>query len=110
SNLERSVLTLMTRIDPLGFGVKADRRTGEGWISTYCGIMRLRWSMLRYKLRTLLILLAVLPPVLAWPCWSYMQWRADQSRRKAYRELIEVLRKPRVLRPTFVDVDQNGNL
>lgn len=61
--------------------------------------------MPRYKLRTLLILLAGLPPLLALPCWKYLQWRAEQARGRTYREFIEALQKPRVLRPTFVDVD-----
>ena len=39
--------------------------------------------MLRYKLRTLLILLAVLPPLL-WVGWGkYQAWRAEQERQKA---------------------------
>ena len=39
--------------------------------------------MLRYKLRTLLILLAVLPPLL-WIGWTkYEAWRAEQERRAA---------------------------
>jgi len=37
----------------------------------------------RYKLRTLLILLAILPPLL-WLGWTkYEAWRAEQSRLKA---------------------------
>jgi len=40
----------------------------------------------RYKLRTLLILLAVLPPLL-WFGWTkYAAWRADQARQKAEAE------------------------
>jgi len=39
--------------------------------------------MLRYKLRTLLILLAVLPPML-WIGWGkYQAWKAEQERRAA---------------------------
>jgi hypothetical protein len=38
---------------------------------------------LRYKLRTLLILLAILPPLL-WVGWTkYEAWRAEQERQKA---------------------------
>ena len=38
---------------------------------------------LRYKLRTLLILLAILPPLL-WVGWTkYEAWRAEQERRAA---------------------------
>jgi len=29
--------------------------------------------MFRYKLRTLLILLAILPPILAWWCWPALE-------------------------------------
>jgi len=37
----------------------------------------------RYKLRTLLILLAVLPPLL-WVGWTkYEAWRAEQERRES---------------------------
>jgi hypothetical protein len=40
----------------------------------------------RYKLRTLLILLAILPPLL-WLGWTkYEAWRAKQERLKALRE------------------------
>ena len=39
--------------------------------------------MIRYKLRTLLILLAVLPPLL-WIGWGkYEAWRAELERKKA---------------------------
>jgi hypothetical protein len=39
--------------------------------------------MPRYKLRTLLILLAVLPPLL-WVGWTkYAAWRAEQERQRA---------------------------
>ena len=42
--------------------------------------------MLRYKLRTLLILLAILPPLL-WIGWGkYQAWKAEQERHKALRE------------------------
>ena len=38
---------------------------------------------MRYKLRTLLILLAILPPLL-WLGWTkYEKWRAEQERQKA---------------------------
>ena len=39
----------------------------------------------RYKLRTLLILLAILPPLL-WIGWGkYREWKAEQTRRDAAR-------------------------
>jgi len=38
---------------------------------------------MRYRLRTLLILLAILPPLL-WVGWGkYQAWRAEQERQKA---------------------------
>ena len=41
----------------------------------------------RYKLRTLLILLAIMPPML-WIGWTkYEAWRAEQERQKALREI-----------------------
>ena len=42
--------------------------------------------MPRYKLRTLLILLAVLPPLLAVSWWKYSEWKAVQERQRALRE------------------------
>ena len=40
---------------------------------------------LRYKLRTLLILLAILPPLL-WIGWGeYQAWRAEQARQRLLR-------------------------
>jgi hypothetical protein len=42
---------------------------------------------LRYKLRTLLILLALLPPLL-WFGWTkYEAWRAEQERQRLLREI-----------------------
>jgi len=40
----------------------------------------------RYKLRTLLILLAILPPLLAVGWWQYSAWRAEQEKQRALRE------------------------
>jgi len=46
---------------------------------------------MRYKLRTLLILLAVLPPLL-WIGWTkYEAWKAEQARQKAEAERRQVL-------------------
>jgi len=43
----------------------------------------------RYTLRTLLILLAILPPLL-WIGWGkYQAWRAEQERRKAAAQAAE---------------------
>ena len=36
---------------------------------------------MRYRLRTLLILLAILPPLLAGAWWKYSAWRIEQARR-----------------------------
>jgi hypothetical protein len=41
--------------------------------------------MIRYKLRTLLILLAVLPPLLAVSWWKYSAWKAEQERQEQIR-------------------------
>jgi hypothetical protein len=35
---------------------------------------------MRYRLRTLLIVLAVLPPLLAVGWWKYAAWRAERER------------------------------
>ena len=49
---------------------------------------------LRYKLRTLLILLAVLPPVL-WVGWEkYQVWRGGQERRRVVEAARARLRNP----------------
>jgi len=42
---------------------------------------------LRYKLRTLLILLAILPPLLCVGWRKYEAWRAEQAARAAIEEL-----------------------
>jgi hypothetical protein len=53
-------------------------------------------SMPRYKLRTLLILLAVLPPLL-WIGWGkYQAWRAEQERR-AYLRRVQTLSIPLII-------------
>jgi hypothetical protein len=38
---------------------------------------------MRYRLRTLLILLAILPPLLAGAWWKYSAWQAEQARQKS---------------------------
>ena len=35
---------------------------------------------MRFRLRTLLLLLAILPPLLAVGWWKYSAWRAEQER------------------------------
>jgi len=48
----------------------------------------------RYRLRTLLILLAVLPPML-WIGWGkYQAWKAEQERQRASAELDRLLLMP----------------
>jgi hypothetical protein len=42
--------------------------------------------MFRYKLRTLLILLAILPPLLWFGWTNYEAWKAEQARRAAEAE------------------------
>lgn len=50
--------------------------------------------MLRYKLRTLLILLAVLPPLL-WIGWTkYEAWRVEREHRRLLREAMLQLLLP----------------
>jgi len=44
----------------------------------------------RYRLRTLLILLAVLPPVLAVGWSRYAAWKAEQERLKALQDGMSV--------------------
>jgi hypothetical protein len=52
--------------------------------------------MLRYKLRTLLILMAVCPPLL-WLGWGkYQAWRAEQLRREAARQMAQQRAKERM--------------
>jgi hypothetical protein len=45
---------------------------------------------MRYRLRTLLILLAVLPPLLAAGWWGYSAWQAERQRRAAELEREQV--------------------
>jgi hypothetical protein len=42
--------------------------------------------MLRYKLRTLLILLAILPPLLAGAWWGWLEWREWMALRAAQQQ------------------------
>ena len=43
--------------------------------------------MLRYRLRTLLILLALLPPLLWIGCEKYQAWKAERERREHERQI-----------------------
>ena len=46
-------------------------------------------TMFRYRLRTLLLLLAILPPLL-WFGWTkYEAWRAEEERQKALRDAAQ---------------------
>jgi hypothetical protein len=46
-------------------------------------------NLLRYKLRTLLIVMAILPPLL-WIGWTkYEAWRVEQARREQARQFAE---------------------
>jgi hypothetical protein len=60
---------------------------------------------MRYRLRTLLILLAIMPPVL-WIGWGkYQVWKAEQDRRAAL-----MMQKPGALRSPIPRVkDDQGN-
>jgi hypothetical protein len=42
--------------------------------------------LMRYRLRTLLILLAILPPLVAVGWWKYAAWRAKEEQRRAPEE------------------------
>jgi hypothetical protein len=46
---------------------------------------------MRFRLRTLPILMAILPPILAGGWWKYSAWKAEQERQRAFRELVETL-------------------
>ena len=45
---------------------------------------------MRYRLRTLLILMAVLPPLLAGAWWAW-HWHLEQQRKREFDELIELI-------------------
>jgi len=53
---------------------------------------------MRYRLRTLLILLAILPPLLGVAWVKYAAWRAEQERQRAIRAL-STLPQPPALAP-----------
>jgi len=62
---------------------------------------------MRYKLRTLLILLAVLPPLL-WVGWTkYAAWKAEQERRKAE---YAAWKAEQARRPQSVKVPDGGTV
>jgi len=48
---------------------------------------------MRYRLRTLLILLAVLPPLIWFGWGKYQAWRAERLKALREAEVIEALRK-----------------
>ena len=43
---------------------------------------------LRYKLRTLLLLLAVVPPLLAVSWWAYSAWRMRQAKERERQQQV----------------------
>lgn len=49
---------------------------------------------MRYRLRTLLILVGVLPPLLAVGWWKHATWKAKQERQRARHEMVEALHLP----------------
>jgi len=64
--------------------------------------------MIHYKLRTLLILLAVLPPLL-WIGWTkFAAWKADQERLKAVRQWRFLLSVPPQPLPAKIGIPQPG--
>ena len=58
-----------------------------------------RLAPMRFRLRTLLILLAIGPPVLAGAWWGHRAWERERRRQL----LIKELDKSRNLGPWFVD-------
>ena len=46
---------------------------------------------MRFRLRTLLIVLAILPPLLAVGWWKYAQWQAEQERQRAAEAVREAV-------------------
>jgi hypothetical protein len=44
-------------------------------------------SLMRYRLRTLLILLAIVPPLLAIGFWRWVEYQTAQERKAALREV-----------------------
>ena len=61
---------------------------------------------MRYRLRTLLIVLAVGPPVLAGAWWGCGKWREEQARRAAPQKLkLPVIK---IVRGEFVGDDNAG--
>ena len=63
---------------------------------------------MRYRLRTLLILLAILPPILAVVWTKYAAWRAEQERQRARQAIIDGLTIQ--LMVTDLDLDSDGYL
>ncbi len=60
--------------------------------------------MLRYKLRTLLILLAILPPLI-WVGWTkYEAWREEQERQRAIRNTSQQQSKLSPINSTTSDL------
>jgi|GEM_PF-5419430 len=49
---------------------------------------------MRFRLRTLLIVLTILPPLLATGWWSYTACKSGQERQHFYRQMVEVLHDP----------------
>ena len=49
---------------------------------------------MRFRLRTLLMVLAILPPLMAAGWWVNMAWQSEQERQHFYREMVETLHVP----------------
>jgi hypothetical protein len=56
---------------------------------------------MRYRLRTLLLLLAVLPPTMAWGWSEYGKYREREGLREEMQREAEQLERFRKLRPGF---------
>jgi hypothetical protein len=68
---------------------------------------------MRFRLRTLLILLAVLPPLIAGAWWGYSNWYANQEHRARTESLIvqtmermNALRQQRKLKGKSPELDE----
>jgi len=59
----------------------------------------------RYQLRTLLLLLAILPPLVAVGWWQYSAWRAEWERQEQLRAASEWVRQHHTPVPWFIPAD-----
>jgi hypothetical protein len=64
---------------------------------------------MRYRLRTLLMVLAILPPLLAWGWWRYSAWKAQRDLRNEKWYYLETdfrrNRQQELVRPRSSTID-----